>query len=129
MLFLVTVLAKKARKPTDVKLSKSDVFLGVPPHHAAARMTVEQAKGLPPAYIDVGELDIFRDEDFEYAMKLGKAGVSCELHLLPGAPHAFEGKTKRSAYEPCTDQLAGFAPDSEVARWTYDTRVKFLQSI
>ncbi|KAK4541699.1 hypothetical protein LTR36_007408 [Oleoguttula mirabilis] len=84
----------------------------VKPFEAAARMTVEDARDLPPAYIDVGELDIFRDEDLEYARKLGQAGVSCEFHLVPGAPHAFEY----------------FAPESEVARTTMESRHKAIKS-
>jgi acetyl esterase/lipase len=62
----------------------------VTPIHAAGRMTTEEAAGLPPAYIDFGELDIFRDESYEYARKLGKAGVSVTLHVYPGLPHGFE---------------------------------------
>lgn len=57
---------------------------------AAGRMTVAEAEGLPPAYIDVGELDIFRDEDLQYARNLGQGNVSCQLHLIPGVNHAFE---------------------------------------
>lgn len=57
---------------------------------AAGRMTVKDAEGLPPAYIDVGELDIFRDEDLQYARTLGQGGVSCEMHVIPGWPHAWE---------------------------------------
>jgi acetyl esterase/lipase len=58
---------------------------------AAARMTVAEAKGLPDTYIDVGELDLFRDEDIAYARKCTLAGVSTELHLWPAVPHAWEG--------------------------------------
>jgi acetyl esterase/lipase len=47
--------------------------------------------GLPPSYIDVGDLDLFRDEDVEYAMRLMKAGVPTELHVFPGCYHAWEG--------------------------------------
>lgn len=64
---------------------------------AAGRMTVEDAKDLPPAYIDVGELDLFRDEDITYAQTLGRAGVSCELYVLPGLPHGFEAMAAKSA--------------------------------
>ncbi len=46
--------------------------------------------GLPDTYIDVGDLDIFRDEDIAYARRLSDAGVQTELHLHPGCPHAFE---------------------------------------
>ena len=46
--------------------------------------------GLPATFIDVGELDIFRDESLDYASRLVSAGVSVEFHLYPGAPHGFE---------------------------------------
>jgi len=43
--------------------------------------------GLPPAYIAVGDLDLFRDEDLEYARRLLKAGVPTDLHVYAGAFH------------------------------------------
>jgi acetyl esterase/lipase len=46
--------------------------------------------GLAPAYIDVGDLDIFRDESIAYAGRLAAAGIPIELHVHPGAPHGFE---------------------------------------
>ena len=46
--------------------------------------------GLPPAYIVTGALDLFLDEDLDYARRLIDAGVPCELHVYPGAIHAFE---------------------------------------
>ena len=58
------------------------------PYAAPARAT--DLSGLPDTYIDVGDLDIFRDEDLTYARRLSEAGVPTELHLLPGCPHAFE---------------------------------------
>ena len=60
----------------------------VSPYGAAARL--EDFSGLPPAYIEVGELDIFREESVVYAKRLAAAGVSCELHVHPHVPHAFE---------------------------------------
>jgi acetyl esterase/lipase len=60
----------------------------VPPAAAPAREI--DYHGLPPAYVEVGELDIFRDEDIEYAQQLSRAGVSTELHVHPGLPHGFE---------------------------------------
>jgi acetyl esterase/lipase len=56
----------------------------------AAPARVADPAGLPPAYIDVGQLDIFRDEDLTYALRLGRAGVPVELHLHPGVPHEFD---------------------------------------
>ncbi len=60
----------------------------VSPYAAPARAT--DLAGLPDTYIDVGELDIFRDEDITYARRLSDAGVPTELHLHPGCPHIFE---------------------------------------
>jgi acetyl esterase/lipase len=59
-----------------------------PAHAAPAR--VADPRGLPPAYIEVGQLDIFRDDDLTYALRLGQAGVPVELHLHPGVPHCFD---------------------------------------
>ncbi|MEP9414483.1 alpha/beta hydrolase fold domain-containing protein [Gordonia sp. VNQ95] len=44
--------------------------------------------GLPPAFIDVGDCEIFRDEAIDYAGALWGAGVNTELHVWPGAFHA-----------------------------------------
>jgi acetyl esterase/lipase len=60
----------------------------VPTYAAPARAT--DLSGLPPCYLEVGQLDIFRDEDLTYAQRLGKAGVTVEFHLRPGVPHEFE---------------------------------------
>ncbi|WP_089212504.1 alpha/beta hydrolase [Streptosporangium subroseum] len=61
----------------------------VSPYAAPARAT--DLSGLPPAYIDVGELEVFRDECIDYARRLVQAGVSTEFHLYPGAFHGFDG--------------------------------------
>jgi acetyl esterase/lipase len=55
---------------------------------APARAT--DLAGLPSCYIEVGQLDIFRDEDLTYAQRLSLAGVPVEFHLRPGVPHEFE---------------------------------------
>ncbi len=47
-------------------------------------------KGLPPAFIGVGSLDLFCDEDVDYAQRLNEAGVSAELIVVPGAFHGFD---------------------------------------
>jgi acetyl esterase/lipase len=61
----------------------------VSPYAAPARAT--DLTKLPPAYIDVGTADLFRDEDIDYALRLMQAGVPTELHIYPGAFHGFEG--------------------------------------
>ncbi|MBS0473624.1 MAG: alpha/beta hydrolase [Proteobacteria bacterium] len=45
--------------------------------------------GLPPAWIATGSLDLFFDEDIDYARRLVAAGVPVELHSYPGAIHGF----------------------------------------
>ncbi|HEY2061401.1 MAG TPA: alpha/beta hydrolase [Amycolatopsis sp.] len=60
----------------------------VSPYAAPARAT--DLAGLPPAYVEVGQLDVFRDEDLAYAQRLSAAGVDVEFHLHPGAPHEFD---------------------------------------
>jgi triacylglycerol lipase len=60
----------------------------VPPYAAAAR--AQNLEGLPPAYISVGSLDLFLDEDIEYAQRLLRAGVPTELHVYPGAYHGYQ---------------------------------------
>ena len=60
----------------------------VPARAAPARLT--DFAGLAPAFIDVGELDIYRDECILYARNLSLAGVSTELYVRPGVPHGFD---------------------------------------
>lgn len=59
----------------------------VSPYAAAAR--ADHLEGLPPTFISVGSLDLFLEEDLEYARRLLWAGVPTELHIYPGAFHAF----------------------------------------
>ena len=80
-------------------------------HHLPARL--EDATGLPPAYIEVGQIDVFRDEDLAYTIKLSRAGVPVEFHLHPGAPHEFDS----------------IAFGSDVARRAIADRVRVLNSI
>lgn len=60
---------------------------GVSPYAAAAR--AEDLAGLPPTYIEVGALDLFLEENLDYARRLTRAGVAVELHVFPGAYHGF----------------------------------------
>ena len=83
----------------------------VAPAAAPARLT--DFRNLAPAYIDVGDLDIFCDEDISYAQRLSAAGVPIELHVHPGAPHGF-------------DRLA---PGSALTRRAMADRVRVLRSL
>ena len=60
----------------------------VPAYAAPSRAT--DLSRLPPAFIAVGDLDIFLDENVEYASRLGRSGVPAELHVYPGAIHGFD---------------------------------------
>jgi acetyl esterase/lipase len=46
--------------------------------------------GLPPAYIDAGTAEVFRDEDVAYATAIWAAGGQAELHIWAGGFHAFD---------------------------------------
>jgi acetyl esterase/lipase len=63
--------------------------------------------GLPKAWIGVGDVELFYEEDKKYAEHLSAAGVQCELDVVAGGPHAFEG----------------MAPDAQVSK-DYLSRAK-----
>jgi acetyl esterase/lipase len=71
-------------------------YLGQEPGQATVRSPYavpgrrEDLAGLPPAYITVGTIDLFHDENKEYAKKLEKAGVKTRFETVPGGFHAFE---------------------------------------
>jgi acetyl esterase/lipase len=60
----------------------------VSPYAAPAR--AEDLSGLPPAFIDVGTAETFRDEDVAYASRIWQAGGIAELHVWPGGFHGFD---------------------------------------
>ncbi|RYD93408.1 MAG: alpha/beta hydrolase, partial [Sphingomonadales bacterium] len=60
---------------------------GISAYAAASR--AEDLTGLPPTFVAVGALDLFVEEDVEYARRLMRAGVPTELHVYPGAYHGF----------------------------------------
>ena len=67
----------------------------VPAYAVPARRA--ELAGLPPAWIGVGTLDLFYDEDVAYARRLNESGATCELMLVPGAYHGFDVVTPRTA--------------------------------
>ncbi|NHO32334.1 alpha/beta hydrolase [Acetobacter fallax] len=72
-----------------------NAYLGKAPGSAdvseyASAFRATDLKGLPPAYIGVGSLDLFLDEDLEYARRLMAAGVATEVCVIPGAYHVFD---------------------------------------
>jgi len=58
----------------------------VPIYAAPSRAT--DLSGLPPAYLEVGSAEVFRDETVQYATAIWAAGGRAELHVWPGAFHA-----------------------------------------
>jgi triacylglycerol lipase len=56
----------------------------------AAPARAEDLSGLPKAFISTGALDLFLEEDMEYARRLIRHGVPVEMHIYPGAYHAFD---------------------------------------
>jgi acetyl esterase/lipase len=73
-----------------------ECFLGQAPGTArvpARAVPARQAslKGLPPAFIGVGSIDLFVDEDLAYARRLIDSGIAAETVVVPGAFHGFDG--------------------------------------
>ena len=58
--------------------------------YTAAPARAQDLSGLPPAFVSVGSVDGFLDEDVDYALRLNRAGVPTELHVYPGACHGYQ---------------------------------------
>jgi acetyl esterase/lipase len=69
--------------------------------------------GLPAAYLEIGELDAFRDETITFAQRLWAAGISTELHVLPGLTHGWDH----------------FAPTISIRDEVFARRVSVLRSL
>ena len=88
-------------------------MLGAPPGGAevspfAAPARASDLSGLPPTFMICGALDLFLEEDLDYARRLIRAGVPTELHIYPGAPHGF-------MFIPTAQVSLAFARDSMAA--------------
>lgn len=83
----------------------------VSPYAAPAR--AGDLSGLPPAFIDVGSAETFRDEDVDYAGRIWRAGGAAELHVWPGGFHGF----------------AMMAPDAALSRAAGDAQVGWLRRV
>ncbi|MGW7438553.1 alpha/beta hydrolase [Streptomyces sp. NPDC054849] len=83
----------------------------LPPYAAPARAT--DLSRLPPAYIEVGSAETFRDEDVAYANAIWQAGGQAELHVWPGAFHGFDT----------------FAPDAALSQDARSARFRWLQRV
>jgi acetyl esterase/lipase len=54
-------------------------------------------RGLPPAWIGVGALDLLHDENVAFAERLRAAGVPCDLCVVRDAFHGFDAVAPKSA--------------------------------
>ena len=88
------------------------------PYAAAARR--QDLTGLPPAWIGVGDLDLFHDEDVEYARRLAASGVPVDLHVQPGMPHGLDvtrsGPATRAFLQSWFDALAAVLSTQDTRR-------------
>lgn len=66
-------------------------YLGDADRDIAVPARREDLAGLPPAWLGVGTLDLFHDEDLAYAERLRTAGVPCHVEVVQGAFHGFDG--------------------------------------
>lgn len=83
----------------------------VTPYQAPAR--AEDLSNLPPAYVDVGAAEVFRDEAVDYALRIWATGGEAELHVWSGGYHGF----------------SGFSPDATVSHAADDARSSWLRRI
>ena len=83
----------------------------LPGYAAPARAT--DLSGLPPAYVEVGSAEMFRDEGVAYANAIWQAGGQAELHVWPGACHGFDG----------------LAPQAALSRDARDARTRWLRRL
>lgn len=105
--------------PRDANLLAWKLVLGeelaystdAPAYAAPAR--AQDVSGLPPAFIEVGSAEMFRDEDVEYASRIWATGGAAELHVWSGGFHGFDM----------------YAPDTELSRAALATRDSWLRRI
>lgn len=83
----------------------------VAPYAVPARR--ENLSGLPPAWIGIGDIDLFYEDSCNYAALLTEAGVDCEFKIVPGAPHGFET----------------IAPNAPITREFFASHDQFLKRI
>ena len=89
---------------------------GISAYAAPAR--AESLAGLPPTWIGCGALDLFIEENLEFTRRLIAAGVPAELHVYPGAYHAFQwvataGVTQAFAHDSLNAFRRAFASRAE----------------
>ncbi|MEU4807372.1 alpha/beta hydrolase [Actinosynnema sp. NPDC023587] len=83
----------------------------VSPYAAPTRAT--DLSGLPPAFIEVGSAETFRDEDTQYALRIWETGGQAELHVWSGAFHGFDM----------------YVPEWHVSKIAIETRTSWLRRV
>ncbi|MCV7281624.1 alpha/beta hydrolase [Mycolicibacterium flavescens] len=86
-------------------------YLGDADPEVAVPARRQDLTGLPPAWVGVGTFDLFHDEDLAYAERLKAAGVPCEVEVVEGAFHGFDG----------------VAPKASVSQRFFDSQCAMLQ--
>ena len=71
----------------------------------------DDVSGLAPAWVGYGDIDLFADEDADYARRLKAAGVECTEERVEAVPHAFEA----------------IVPDAEVSKSFNASAMRFLK--
>lgn len=79
---------------------------------AAERNTIaglaSDLTALPPAFLAIGQLDLFLHDDVAFASRLHRAGGAVELHLYPGAIHGFDRAVDAPVSQRYTGELTAF---------------------
>ncbi|MER6532181.1 alpha/beta hydrolase [Streptomyces sp. NPDC001508] len=78
---------------------------------APGRATVDQLRGLPRTFMEVGGRETFRDETIGYALRTSEAGVSVDLHVYAGGFHSYDLS----------------APDAAVSKITKTVRDEYVR--
>lgn len=79
----------------------------------AAPTRATDLSGLPPAFIEAGAAEMFRDEDVDYATRIWATGGNAELHIWAGGFHGFDI----------------YAPESEITRAALAARHSWLRRV
>lgn len=87
------------------------ILAGNAPTEAVAPALAESLAGFPPAYVEVGGAEVFRDEAIAFASRLYAAGVPTQLQVWEGAFHGF----------------TVFAPGTELADEATRTRFEWIK--
>jgi acetyl esterase/lipase len=86
-------------------------YLGDADPKVAVPARRDDLRGLPPTWLGVGTLDLFHDEDLAYVERLRAAGVPCDLEVVQGAFHGFDG----------------VVPKASVSQSFFNSQVEFLR--